>query len=474
MGQLPRKPSFQEKIWVRIVFFAFIIVVLAGIATFWWWYAAVRPTGPAAGCVKDGDCPSGYICSNSFCVQAPTAVKCVSDADCQENYICGSDGVCAPKPAEPVLAPPLFQVDDTRISSVSSADEVAGLIRQNIQEWLEQGQYRRIAIKNTAENKFLGLKGFVDAMKIRVPEELYQKLEDDFILFVYSQREGGRIGFAARIKSYEGLETLLANREPSMENDFDPLFLLMGKTGAGVVRYFRNASGIPGYVGPNFRFQTLTRQDVGICYLISDYYFVFTSSFEGMKGVIAKIGVSGEAAALNRDLKPGDKNDDVKLLQTWLKQDPTVYPQGIVSGLFANLTKQAVIRFQEKYAAEILAPQGYTKGTGIVDEYTRIKLNELYGNTGIIPPTPELITDLKYGDKGDSVKILQSWLAKDREIYPEAIVSGWFGPLTRQAVNRFQEKYKSEILTPSGLDRPTGIVDSLTRRKLNELYGKTK
>ena len=67
---------------------------------------------------------------------------------------------------------------------------------------------------------------------------------------------------------------------------------------------------------------------------------------------------------------------------------------------------------------------------------------------------------------------MQSWLAKDKEVYPEGITSGYFGYLTQKAVIRFQEKYSSEILSPQGLSRGTGIVDSPTRKKLNELYGK--
>jgi len=81
-----------------------------------------------------------------------------------------------------------------------------------------------------------------------------------------------------------------------------------------------------------------------------------------------------------------------------------------------------------------------------------------------------LNTDLKQGDRGDQVKLLQTWLAKDSEVYPEAIISGWFGPLTKAAVIRFQEKYKDDILTPLGLTEGTGYVGEATRAKLNQLY----
>jgi len=82
----------------------------------------------------------------------------------------------------------------------------------------------------------------------------------------------------------------------------------------------------------------------------------------------------------------------------------------------------------------------------------------------------QLTASLEYGDRGDDVELLQTWLAKDSEVYPEAIVSGWFGPLTKAAVIRFQEKYTEDVLAPWNLTSGTGYVGSTTRDKLNELY----
>ncbi|MGB9743541.1 MAG: peptidoglycan-binding domain-containing protein, partial [Minisyncoccales bacterium] len=79
-------------------------------------------------------------------------------------------------------------------------------------------------------------------------------------------------------------------------------------------------------------------------------------------------------------LKYGDRNNDVRCLQIFLKNQGTaIYPEGLVTGYFGQLTQAAVIRFQEKYAQEILAPLGLSKGTGIVGPNTNAKIRNLLG-----------------------------------------------------------------------------------------------
>jgi len=84
-------------------------------------------------------------------------------------------------------------------------------------------------------------------------------------------------------------------------------------------------------------------------------------------------------AKIYKNLYYGLMNDpQVICLQEFLKkQGPDIYPEGIVTGNFLELTKKAVIRFQEKYREEILEPLGLTHGTGYVGSRTRAKINEI-------------------------------------------------------------------------------------------------
>jgi hypothetical protein len=62
--------------------------------------------------------------------------------------------------------------------------------------------------------------------------------------------------------------------------------------------------------------------------------------------------------------------------------------------------------------------------------------------------------------KNDEVKTLQEFLKQFPNIYPEGLVTGYFGPLTEAAVKRFQAKNIIESI---------GIVGPKTRAKINEL-----
>ncbi|TSD03844.1 MAG: Uncharacterized protein Greene071421_578 [Parcubacteria group bacterium Greene0714_21] len=97
--------------------------------------------------------------------------------------------------------------------------------------------------------------------------------------------------------------------------------------------------------------------------------------YKKVDGRFAKIPQS--TGGISRDLQVASNGEDVKKLQQCLAKDPQVYPDGTVSGSFGSLTKAAVIKFQEKYASEILAPQGLKFGTGKVGGATQEKLNEL-------------------------------------------------------------------------------------------------
>src|SRR3989344_2000570 len=66
---------------------------------------------------------------------------------------------------------------------------------------------------------------------------------------------------------------------------------------------------------------------------------------------------------------------------------------------------------------------------------------------------------MRVGSRGADVTSLQTFLAMDSGIYPQGLVTGYFGSLTRAAVIQFQIRYSL------GAD---GIVGPITRQRIND------
>ncbi|MEK7201281.1 MAG: fibronectin type III domain-containing protein [Patescibacteria group bacterium] len=154
--------------------------------------------------------------------------------------------------------------------------------------------------------------------------------------------------------------------------------------------------------------------------------------------------------------KKGDKDIEIEHLQEILVADKDSYPEKYVTGYFGSLTEAALKRFQAKHGL----PQ-----TGVIDAATQAKLNTVsHSETKLNVPHDYVVfsTDLKRGNQGEAVKDLQQYLIHEGS-YLEALVSGYFGRLTENAVKKFQAKY--------GVSPVSGFVGYKTRHKMQQLTG---
>ncbi len=71
-------------------------------------------------------------------------------------------------------------------------------------------------------------------------------------------------------------------------------------------------------------------------------------SFSAFIAVLFMAPALVSALMLNRSLDVGMSGADVTALQTFLAADPTLYPQGLVTGYYGFLTKSAVANFQSR------------------------------------------------------------------------------------------------------------------------------
>ena len=157
----------------------------------------------------------------------------------------------------------------------------------------------------------------------------------------------------------------------------------------------------------------------------------------------------------SRELSRGDQNKQVEHLQVLLASEPSIYSKGLITGYFGPLTQAAVKTFQKRRKLPV---------TGAADTATLKKLEKLSS----IEVTKDrasvfdaaLHRDLTSGMSGGDVSIMQQFLINIGS-YPEALVTGYFGGLTRSAVQRFQQE---QNISPA-----SGYFGPVTKKRMLNL-----
>lgn len=152
------------------------------------------------------------------------------------------------------------------------------------------------------------------------------------------------------------------------------------------------------------------------------------------------------AADSNEILMRGEKNDNVVELQQILKQKG--FYNSDITGFYGEETEQAVKEYQEKNGLE---PDGK------VGPETSLSLFGQDYTTLLASLSSDNKTDLLPGDTGDNIVLLQKRL-QYLEYYDYDTTTGFYGPLTQEAVKTFQQD--TNLLA-------TGIADEKT---LSELF----
>ncbi len=114
----------------------------------------------------------------------------------------------------------------------------------------------------------------------------------------------------------------------------------------------------------------------------------------------------------------------------------------------------------------VLVPSAHaetTSGSAMLEQIKVLmaKLEELQKQLATLRgEVRDVIKDgLREGVTDEDIKKIQEILATDSVIYPEGKVTGFFGPLTKEAVKRFQTRHGLEV---------TGVIDAETRDLLEE------
>jgi beta-N-acetylhexosaminidase len=186
------------------------------------------------------------------------------------------------KKPEIIIPASLIPVIETKTFEISKLEEIPKIFEGFLKEELPEGSFTRIIIKNLTENRLVSLKELSQVFQIEVPAEIFQKLEGDFTLAIYSQKEGKRMVLVGKVKEKEKLLKIFENWEKKIEKEG---LTISGKKVPTLASSFKTKS----YQGIDFRYLTISKLDLGICYAWFEDYFILATSFESMEKTIAAI-----------------------------------------------------------------------------------------------------------------------------------------------------------------------------------------
>lgn len=151
------------------------------------------------------------------------------------------------------------------------------------------------------------------------------------------------------------------------------------------------------------------------------------------------------AAERYQILMIGDQDEYVTALQEKLIDLGLM--KGRATGYFGTVTQQAVIDYQTQ------------RGLTVDGKAGPKTLSALMGNSFTIPPSRFVSGDQDMntyypGDKGSAIAVLQTQL-KELEYYDYPTITGYYGPVTQQAIARFQ---RTNGINADGIARPETLA----------------
>ena len=256
----PKKPTLLAKIIVRVIVVMFFLSVISFLC---WFFAINKEKIPEERLSK----------------------KEKIENKIDEEIMPPEEKIPEEKTIEIIIPPPLITVTATETQDITSLEEIPNFLATVSEKKFPEKTFTRILFKNITENKVLELKDFFQAFEIKTPTDFFDKLTNDFTLFIYSSENLNRLGFIVKIKDKEEFSNLVKTWEKTMEKDTELLFKTLGKKGPSFVPYFKDAH----YQKQTFRYISFPPANFGICWSIVDDKFIFTSSGESMMAVINKI-----------------------------------------------------------------------------------------------------------------------------------------------------------------------------------------
>jgi beta-N-acetylhexosaminidase len=243
--QPPERPSSFKKIVIRIG--VFVIIALVIIFIYWFFAQKEQSAGGDVTPSTSQEIPQGQEVVGEVEITTPQSI---------------------------------ISVADILTFNAITTEDIENIYNQIITQVLTENEFVRVIIKNEKEKRLFNLNEIAQTFQITIPTEVLENLKiDAFNLLVYPQEHGKRGVVIAEIKDKEKLILSLTNWEADIIADG---LQISGNKIPTLSTKFKDYS----FDNVPFRFLTLSKSDLGLCYVLSGDYFAISSSFKSMEETI--------------------------------------------------------------------------------------------------------------------------------------------------------------------------------------------
>ncbi len=178
------------------------------------------------------------------------------------------------------LQPAVLEVTMSKLLSFSNQREIPLLFEGALGGDLPQGVFQRIVFASSTAHEAFSMLVALKEIGIIFNQDLETRLEK-IDLLLYKQKEGLRVVLAAQVRESDVLSANFVSFEANAFANLKPLFELLGFYQSPYSTTFKVSKTLP-----KFKYQTVSKDDLGVCYLIYNDYFVISLSYEAMEKIL--------------------------------------------------------------------------------------------------------------------------------------------------------------------------------------------
>ena len=178
----------------------------------------------------------------------------------------------------------IISVEQIEIIKMQSREEGLEQLKSLVEANQQIGTLKRVLLKDLSSKEaahYLLTQEVLDLLGLQVPVSISKKLENDYMLLLYGQEDGNRIGLVIKVINPKEIKTELKEWENDMVLDLIPLFLNKELELPKTPTFSEEV-----YKGISIRYIDLLKPDLGIDYTVVGDYLIIATSKREIKSII--------------------------------------------------------------------------------------------------------------------------------------------------------------------------------------------